>query len=118
MTAEGWCLSGQGGLMTQRRRDNSDSVKPLYASEPVGHHPTTVHPIALPAGPSGRTDEPPPKTAPHTAAAHPRLTYPPAGRAPIVHPTTYQTSPHAAAARPAAPTKPVINMAQLIASRP
>jgi cyanophycinase len=104
--------------MAQRRRDNSDSVKPLYASEPVEHHPSTVHPIALPAGPASKTDEQPHKPAPHTAAAHPRVTYPPAGHAPIIHPTTYQASPHAAAARPAVQPKPVINMAQQLASRP
>jgi len=105
--------------MAQRRRDSSDSVKPLYASEPVEHHPSTVHPIALPAGPAGKKDEQPHKPAPHTAAAHPRVTYPPAGHTPIIHPTTYQTSPHAAAARPAGPAnKPVVNMAQQLASRP
>jgi len=108
--------------MTQRRRDSSDSVKPLYASERVEHHPSTVHPIALPAGPTDRadrTDEQPHKPAPHTAAAHPRVTYPPAGHAPIIHPTTYQTSPHAAAARPAPQAKqPVINMAEQLAARP
>jgi cyanophycinase len=105
--------------MTQRRRDSSDSVKPLYASERVEHHPSTVHPIALPAGPTDRADEQPHKPAPHTAAAHPRVTYPPAGHTPIIHPTTYQTSPHAAAARPAPQAKqPVINMAEQLAARP
>jgi cyanophycinase len=43
--------------MAQRRRDSGDPAKPLYASEPVEHHPSTVHPIALPAGPA-QPDQP------------------------------------------------------------
>jgi cyanophycinase len=106
--------------MPQRRRDSGDSVKPRYASEPVEHHPTTVHPIALPAGPgagpSAHQATPHP-TNPHTAAAHPRVAYPPPGTAPIVHPATYQTSAHATVARPGI-RNPVINMAEQLAGRP
>ncbi len=150
--------------MAQRRRDSGGPVKPLYASEPVEHHPSTVHPIALPAGPAepgidqpdptspnrgpARTGAPnagapsapntptagapsapntpnagrrPLPAGPHTAAANPQVTYPPAGHTPIAYPTTYQTSAHAAAARPAAVQHaqgPVINMAEQLAARP
>jgi cyanophycinase len=102
--------------MPQRRRDGGDSVKPLYASEPVEHHPATVHPIALPAGPAGAEASPamPHPTNPH---AHPRVTYPTVSNPPIVHPATYQTSAHAGVARPAA-RGPMINMAEQLAGRP
>jgi cyanophycinase len=99
--------------MPQWGRDG-DTVKPLYASEPVEHHPTTVHPIALPAGPAANGRHQP---APHTAAAGPRVTYPVASHAPIVHPAAYQTSAHAGIARPAA-RGPVINMAEQLVGRP
>jgi cyanophycinase len=100
--------------MPQRRRDGGDSVKPLYASEPAEHHPNTVQPIALPAGPAAPVAH---STNPHAAAAHPRITYPPASNPPIVHPPAYQTSAHAGVARPAA-RSPVINMAEQLAGRP
>jgi len=94
--------------MPQRRRDSGDTAKPLYASEAAERHPTTVHPIALPAGPAGYERHQP---APHTAG--PRATYPPPSNAPMA----YQTSPHAGIARPAV-RSPVINMAEQLIGRP